>query len=97
VAAVTDLYVYWNKEYCKGQWIYNVGLQDEPYFKYFDYADFLTPHSGLVQIRKFAENQTDTILGEKLGLITKLSDEVKNEIFRLLVEVIGYFEGGKLA
>jgi hypothetical protein len=95
VSAVTDLYLYWNKEYCKGQWIYDVGLQDEPYFKYFDYADFLTPHSGLVQIRKFAENQTDTKLGEKLALITKLSEEVKNEIFRLLVEVIGYFESGK--
>ena len=95
IAAVTDLYTYWNKEYCKGQWIYDVGLQEEPYFKYFDYADFLTPHSGLVQIRKFAENQTDTKLGEKLALITKLSEEVKNEIFRLLVEVIGYFEGRK--
>jgi hypothetical protein len=48
-----------------------------------------------VQIRKFAENQTDTKLGEKLALITKLSEEVKNEIYSLLVEVIGYFEGGK--
>ncbi len=95
VAAITDLYTYWNKTYCKGQWLYDVGLQDEPYFKYFDYADFLTPHSGLVQIRKYAENQIDTILGEKLDLISRRSEEVKNEIFRLLVEVIGYFESGK--
>ena len=91
IDAVTDLYTYWNKAYCKGQWIYDVGLQDEPYFKYFDYADFLTPHSGLVQIRKFAENQTDTVLGEKLALISQLSEEVKHEIYRLLVEVIRYF------
>ena len=34
--------------------IKNVGLKDEPYFRYFDYEDILAPNSGLIQIRKFA-------------------------------------------
>lgn len=29
-----------------GQVLENVGLQDEPYFKYFDYVDFMTRAAG---------------------------------------------------
>jgi hypothetical protein len=90
--AVTDLYKYWNFTYCKGQFMQFVGLQEEPYFKYFDYPDFLTPYSGLLQIRKYAENQTDTVLGEKFAAIDTLAEQVKEEIYNLLVEEIGYFD-----
>lgn len=31
-----------------------MGLEDEAYFRYFSYPDFLTRHSGLVQLRKYA-------------------------------------------
>ena len=92
VEAVKDLYKYWNLTYCKGQFMYHVGLQDEAYFKYFDYADFLTPYSGLVQIRKYAENQTDTNLGEKFAKIDNLAEQVKEEIYVMLTEVFGYFD-----
>jgi hypothetical protein len=92
VEAVKDLYKYWNLTYCKGQFMYHVGLQDEAYFKYFDYADFLTPYSGLVQIRKYAENQTYTNLGEKFAIIDNLAEQVKEEIYVILTEVFGYFD-----
>ena len=62
VAVVKELYKTWNREYCKGQINRSVGLQDEPYFKYFDYKDFGTPHSGLIQIRKYAETHNATDL-----------------------------------
>ena len=55
VDAITELYRYWNANYCKGQVLENVGLHNEPYFKYFSYPDFLTPSSGLIQIKKYAE------------------------------------------
>jgi hypothetical protein len=92
VDAVNDLYSFWNLNYTKGQFIQNVGLQDEPYFKYFDYPDFLTPFSGLIQIRKFAEINTKTDLLEKFQNLSNLSKAIKAEIYRLLVEEFGYFK-----
>lgn len=92
VGLVKDLYKKWNQNHCKGQILKGVGLHDEPYFKYFDYKDFLTPHSGLIQIRKYAEdNNCDDLLKlfEKISAKTK---EVREEIHRLLVEEFGYFE-----
>lgn len=92
VALVKLLYKKWNQNYTKGQFQYSVGLQDEPYFKYFDYKDFVTPHSGLIQIRKYAENKNAEDLLESFEKISAKTKEVREEIYRLLVEEFGYFE-----
>ncbi len=92
VEAITDLYTYWNQEYCKGQTIEHVGLKQEAYFKYFSYPDFVTPNSGLIQIKKYAEVNSCTDLLNKFTDIQKLTSEVKKELYKLLVEEFGYFE-----
>jgi hypothetical protein len=92
VDKVKELYKFWNTKYCKGQWLKNIGLQNEPYFKYFDYPDFLTPHSGLIQIRKYAENGGIADLLEKFDEISTLTKKVKEEIYRLLVDEFKYFD-----
>lgn len=92
VDKITALYKIWNVKYCEGNVLRNIGLHDEPYFKYFDYADFLTPYSGLIQIKKYAQINGD---GELLGHfeeITRLTSGVRNEIYRMLVEDFKYFE-----
>jgi hypothetical protein len=92
VDKVKELYKFWNTKYCKGQWLKNIGLQNEPYFKYFGYPDFLTPHSGLIQIRKYAENGGVADLLEKFDEISILTKKVKEEIHRLLVDEFKYFD-----
>jgi len=92
VVFVRQLYQKWNQKYCKGQFLYGVGLQDEPYFKYFDYKDFVTPHSGLVQIRKYAEVHNAEDLLNLFDKISGKTKEVREEIYRLLVQEFGYFE-----
>ena len=92
VALVKQLYKTWNKNYTKGDFKYSVGLDGEPYFKYFDYKDFVTPHSGLIQIRKYAEIHNATDLLELFEKISGKTKEVREEIYRLLVEEFGYFE-----
>ena len=92
VDAIKHLYKNWNLKYCKGQFIYNTGLHDEPYFKYFDYKDFLTPYSGLIQIRKYAENEGDENLLTQFKEISELTKKVKAELYRLLVHEFEYFE-----
>ncbi|MEQ8532770.1 MAG: hypothetical protein RIB86_13035, partial [Imperialibacter sp.] len=92
VRAITGLYQLWNREYCKGQFIHSVGLQDEPYFRYFDYPDFLTPNSGLIQIRKFADINSKSDLIAGFSEISALTKEVREELYRLLVEEFKYFE-----
>ena len=92
VEKIKDLYRYWNFNYCKGQYFENVGLHNEPYFKYFDYPDFLTPYSGLIQIRKYAEKEGLTDLLELFIEVIKLTKHVKAEIYRLLVIDFKYFE-----
>jgi hypothetical protein len=92
VAKIKELYRMWNMNYCKGQFLYNVGLKDEPYFRYFDYADFLTPYSGLIQIRKYAEHENAADLLDLFEEIKLLTKQVKQEIYRLLVTEFGYFE-----
>ncbi len=91
VEKITELYRYWNFEYCKGQNLYHVGLENEPYFQYFAYADFLTPHSGLVQIRKYAENQSLSNLLDRFNEINALSQSLLEEIYQILVEDFAYF------
>ncbi|MCB1190708.1 MAG: hypothetical protein KDK90_09755 [Leptospiraceae bacterium] len=92
VNEIKSLYTYWNVEYCKGQLIENCGLKDEPYFKYFDYPDFVTPYSGLIQIKKYAEVNGKVDLVEKLERIKELTKQVKERIYNLLVNEFGYFE-----
>lgn len=92
VDKIKELYKFWNTKYCKGQWIQNTGLHDEPYFKYFSYPDFLTPHSGLIQIKRYAENEGRADLLEKFAELNTLSKNVREEINRLLVEEFKYFD-----
>jgi hypothetical protein len=92
IEAVSDLYSYWNEEYTKGQFMEYVGLHEEAYFKYFNYPDFLTPYSGLIQIRKYAEIHAKTDLLEKFQYISNISKAIKKELYRLLVEEFGYFK-----
>lgn len=92
VEKIKELYHYWNLNYCKGQYLENVGLHNEPYFKYFDYPDFLTPYSGLIQIRKYAEQEGHADLLELFIETIKLTKLVKAEIYRLLVKEFKYFE-----
>jgi hypothetical protein len=91
VALVKQLYKNWNQNYTKGQFQYSVGLQDEPYFKFFDYKDFVTPNSGLVQIRKYAETHNSADLLKLFEKIFAKTKEVREEIHRLLVDDFAYF------
>jgi hypothetical protein len=91
VEAVKNLYRYWNMTYCKGQFLYDVGLKEEAYFKYFDYPDFVTPYSGLVQIKKYAEVNGASDLQPYFEKISTLTKQVREEIYFLLTEVFGYF------
>jgi hypothetical protein len=92
VELVKQLYKKWNQKYCKGQILRTVGLHDEPYFKYFDYKDFVRPNSGLIQIRKYAENKNAEDLLELFMKISAKTKEVRDEIYLLLVDEFGYFE-----
>ena len=92
VDEIKSLYEYWNIEYCKGQFIKNCGLEDEAYFKYFDYPDFITPYSGLIQIRKYAEKNGKTDIIERFDKIKIITKKVKESIYDLLVNEFKYFE-----
>ena len=91
VTTIKKLYNHWNYNYCHGQVIENCGLHDEPYFRYFNYPDFMTPNSGLIQIRKFAEVNGCTDLLDLFSEIQELTKRVKDEIYRLLVNEFNYF------
>ncbi len=92
VDAIEDFYQYWNMNYTKGQILENIGLHDEPYFKYFDYPDFVTKNSGLIQIKKYAEVNQCKDLIEKLAEINTLTKNVKEAIYAMLVVDFKYFE-----
>ena len=92
INAIKKLYKHWNLNYCKNETLKNVGLQNEPYFKYFNYADFVTPHFGLIQIKKYAELNAAHDLTEQFIEITRLTKGIKEEIYRLLVKEFRYFE-----
>lgn len=91
VDKIKELYRIWNYSYCKGGILENIGLHDEPYFKYFSYPDFLTKNSGLIQIKKYAMDNNLTDLGELFAEISTLTKLVKAELYRLLVEEFDYF------
>ena len=90
VDAIKKLYRYWNLNYCKGQVIENVGLHNDPYFKYFSYPDFLAPHSGLIQIKKYAELEGASDLLQHFDKVSELTKRVKEELCRLLVTEFRY-------
>ena len=91
VSSIKKLYLVWSKEYCASENLYNIGLKDEPYFKFFDYDDFLTKDSGLIQIRKFAEINNNQDLLELFATISVKTRNIKNKIYELLVEDFKYF------
>lgn len=92
VNLIKKLYKVFALTYCQSGIIKNIGLHDEPYFKYFDYADFLTPNSGLIQIRKFAELHNKEDLNEIFKQISEKTKEVKAEIYKMLVDDFKYFD-----
>jgi hypothetical protein len=67
---IEDFYKYWNLKYTKGEILENVGLHEEAYFKYFEYPDFVTKDSGLIQIKKYADLNGCTDILEKITSIT---------------------------
>ena len=92
VQKIKELYKIWNLNYCKGQFLSDVGLKEEPYFNYFEHKDFLTPYSGLVQIRKYAQLSGLEDLEKLFGEIGELTKKVKAQISNLLINEYGYFE-----
>ena len=91
VKVIEEFYQFWNLNYSKGQVLENVGLKDEAYFKYFDYPDFVTKDSGIIQIKKYAEVNECRDLLEKFSIIQTNTKKVKEEIYRILVEDFKYF------
>ncbi len=59
-------FTYLDRCYFKGTLILSV-RKVPPHFRYFDYEDFLTPNSGLIQIRKFA------VINNKLDLLKRFN------------------------
>jgi hypothetical protein len=92
VQSVKDVYRVWNTNYCKGTVLRDVGLDDETYFRYFSYKSYLTPHSGLVQLRKYGEMQGIASLNEGFVQIKAGAAAVREELYRFLVEECRYFE-----
>jgi hypothetical protein len=66
-------------------------LQDEPYFRYLNYPDFLTIYSDFIQIRKYAEIHNLEDLQEQFTQISALTKKVREELYRMLVEEAKYF------
>jgi hypothetical protein len=92
VKHVEELYNYWNEFYCKGKVLTDVGLKDEPYFKYFDYPDFLTQNSGLIQIKKYANVNSEFELMHRIDNIIAASKNVKEKIYQMLIDDFKYFD-----
>ncbi len=90
--AIEEFYQFWNLNYTKGQVLENVGLENEAYFKYFDYPDFVTKDSGLVQIKKYADINECADLLEKIALIQEKTKRVKEVIYNMLIEDFKYFD-----
>ncbi len=92
IETIKAFYKYWNLNYCKGGVLENIGLHNEPYFKYFDYADFVNKDSGLIQIKKYAEVNACIDLIEKITEITTQTKIVKDAIYNMLTVDFKYFE-----
>ncbi|MCW7494729.1 hypothetical protein ND861_18870 [Leptospira sp. 2 VSF19] len=92
ISSINELYEYWNSKYCKGQFIFNCGLKDEPYFSFFEYQDFVSPHSGLIQIRKFAELSNKKDLLDQFDIIKENTKNVREKFLTLLKEDFKYYD-----
>jgi hypothetical protein len=73
------------------QYLNCTSQQVETFFRNFSYPDFLTPNSGLIQIRKYAEIHNLQDLQEQFSVISALTKKVRDELYRLLVEEGGIF------
>ena len=82
-ATIEELYLSWNKAITQGQIVENVGWQDEAYFRYFDYPDFVNKDRGLLQIRKYAEKNDDADLTVKLSGIADLTKQVREALSQM--------------
>ena len=78
--------------YCSEGIIRNIGLHNEPYFRYFEYPDFMIPNSGIIQIKKYAEVNYRDYLNTLLKEISKKTKEVREEIYQILIIDLRYFE-----
>lgn len=76
-------------KYSRRQYLRNLELQNESYFKNIDCDDFLTPNNGLIQIRKFAEKHAEVELLNQFALFAK---HVNVSRYELLVGEFGYFK-----
>lgn len=92
IELIKQLYELWQTKYCTKGIMKNVGLENEPYFKYFDYADFLMPSSGLIQIRKYADINGKIELIDLFKQINEATKDVKENLYKMLVEDFKYFE-----
>ena len=92
VASIKALYDLWGRKYCPQPKIEHVGLEEEPYFKYFGYPDFITPYSGLVQIRKYAEMRTAADLNDAINDVKAKTKNVLDTIYHLLIDEFRYFD-----
>jgi hypothetical protein len=92
VELVKIFYRVFAKNHCSSGKIINIGLDNEPYFKYFEYPDFLTPNSGIIQIKKYAELNAHEDLHIISVQISEKSKAVKEEIYNLLINDFNYFE-----
>lgn len=90
-STIEAFYQYWNLHYTKGGILENVGLHEEAYFKYFEYPDFVTKDSGIIQIKKYALLNDCADLLEKITVITSKTKLVKEAIYRMLIEDFKYF------
>ncbi|MDI9358641.1 MAG: hypothetical protein QM528_06815 [Phycisphaerales bacterium] len=91
VSKIKELYKLWSFDYCKGKTLTYVGLQDEPYFKYFNYPDFLTNYSGLIQIQKYATIHGKANLLNLFQEIETITKQVHDELYNILVDDFKYF------
>jgi len=92
VNLIKELYTIWSNNYCHGNRLENRELHNEPYFKYFNYPDFVTPYSGLIQIRKYAEIHNSNDLIETLEEIRTKTKSVLDEIYKILIDEFKYFD-----
>lgn len=88
---IEEFYQYWNMNYTQGQVLEHVGLQEEAYFRYFSYPDFVTKDSGLVQIKRYADLHECADLLERIAAITSKTKEVKEELYIMLTRDFQYF------
>jgi hypothetical protein len=77
--------------YTQGQVLEHVGLQEEAYFRYFSYPDYVTKDSGLVQIKRYADIHECADLLERIASITSKTKEVKDELYIMLTRDFHYF------